>query len=71
MNPNGQPLVADNLRRDLELRVRISSDERDALLCFCQANGITVADFVRARVFGFDMVESNQPPTRKPLPFVW
>jgi len=70
MNPNGQPLIAAELKRDINLIVRISSTERDALVGFCQANNITVADFVRARVFGSDMVESSQPPTRKPLPFV-
>ena len=69
MNPNGQPLIADNLRRDIELRVCINSDEREALYRFCQFHNISVSDFVRSRLF--DVVPTERPPTRKPMPLVW
>jgi hypothetical protein len=67
-NPKGQPLVPDELRRDIELRVRISTTERDALFNFCQANNISVSDFVRIRVF--EPLKVSQEPTRRNVPHV-
>jgi hypothetical protein len=62
-------IVPEELRRDIELRVRISITERDALYNYCQANNISVSDYVRIRVF--EPLEGiKQPPTRRNVPFV-
>ena len=68
-NPKGSILVPEELRRDIELRVRISITERDALYSYCQANNISVSDYVRIRVF--EPLEGvKQSPTRRDVPFV-
>ena len=62
-------IVPEELRRDIELRVRISITERDALYNYCQANNISVSDYVRIRIF--EPLEGiKQPPTRRNVPFV-
>lgn len=67
--PIGKIVVPEELKRDLELRVRISETERDALFNFCQSNNMSVSDFVRSRLF--EVVNVQQPPTRGKMPLVW
>jgi hypothetical protein len=68
-NPKGNIIVPEELRRDIELRVRISITEKDALWDYCEANNISVSDYVRIRVFG-PLEEVKQRPTRRNVPFV-
>jgi len=62
-------IVPDELRRDIKIEVRVSITEKDALQNYCQANNISVSDYVRTRIF--EPVEGiKQPPTRRNVPYV-
>ena len=59
----GSILIKKELKRNIELRVRISKTEKNALYKFCLDNNISISDYVRAKVFF--VINTKQNPIRK------